>query len=67
MPIYEYKCDACNSQFDLLRPMNSSDDDVKCESCGSGEVHKLLSTFASTGPDTFSNGGGGCAPYGGFS
>ncbi|KAA3659588.1 MAG: zinc ribbon domain-containing protein [Calditrichaeota bacterium] len=69
MPIYEYQCKDCNARFDLLRPMRASDDDVKCEKCGSSEVSKLLSTFASSSTSSlgFATGGGGCSPSSGFS
>ncbi len=66
MPIYEYQCKECEARFDLLRPMNASDDEVKCEFCGSTEVSKLLSAFAATG--TVSNSGSikSCPNYNGF-
>ncbi|NWG14953.1 MAG: zinc ribbon domain-containing protein [Acidobacteria bacterium] len=45
MPIYEYRCADCADRFDvLLRTMNA--DGVKCPSCGSTRVTRLVSTFA---------------------
>ncbi len=44
MPVYEYRCNACNHQFELRQkfsdpPANS------CPKCG-GAVHKMVSTVA---------------------
>ena len=44
MPLYEYLCDACGDQFELIRRF--SDPPVEaCPVCG-GSVHKLLSSAA---------------------
>ncbi len=41
MPIYEYRCNECNHEFEVFQKM--SDDPVKsCEKC-SGDVEKLIS------------------------
>jgi putative FmdB family regulatory protein len=45
MPIYEYRCADCGSAFELLLS-RSTDQEVKCQSCGGGRVAKLFSTFA---------------------
>ena len=43
MPIYEYECRACGSQFErLVRNAEA----VTCPSCDSSEVQRLLSMFA---------------------
>lgn len=42
MPIFEYKCDACGEDFDLLV---SSSTKIECKKCGSSEVKKKLSVF----------------------
>jgi putative FmdB family regulatory protein len=45
MPIYEYVCDGCRNAFEELR--NASDESrVTCPSCGSSEVTRRLSSFA---------------------
>lgn len=44
MPIYEYHCDKCGSDFEQL-VSRSEEYNVKC-SCGSARVHRLLSAFA---------------------
>ncbi|MDP6713777.1 MAG: zinc ribbon domain-containing protein [SAR202 cluster bacterium] len=56
MPIYEYGCTRCNTQFEKRRPIRSADDPANCPECG-GNGQRLLSVFASTndtrlkGPD----------------
>lgn len=46
MPIFEYKCQDCNTQFDVLVKSSSSQKEIVCDSCGSTNVKKLLSTFS---------------------
>jgi putative FmdB family regulatory protein len=59
MPLYEYRCDACESRFERL--VRAFREDVACPDCGSAEVERLLSTFAfSSGGANAGPGGGGC-------
>lgn len=44
MPIYEYRCDACNYQFDLRQKFSDPPAD-RCPKCGEA-VHKLVSAAA---------------------
>jgi putative FmdB family regulatory protein len=45
MPLYEYRCEACDHQFERIQRF--SDELVTvCPSCGSGPVVKLLSSPA---------------------
>jgi putative FmdB family regulatory protein len=46
MPIYEYYCQTCGKEFELMRPFSESDAPGKCPSCGT-EAPKLPSVFAS--------------------
>lgn len=46
MPIYEYHCEACGADFEELILSRSAQDDVKCKSCGSAQIVKLLSSSA---------------------
>ena len=47
MPIYEYRCEACNHRFEALV---RNADAPGCPTCGSGSLERELSTFAvSTG------------------
>ncbi len=50
MPIYEYHCDECGTDFERL--VNKRDEAVACE-CGSGKVSRRWSVFAA-----HTNGGG---------
>jgi putative FmdB family regulatory protein len=43
MPIYEYHCGKCNSEFELL--IRTSEQPV-CPSCGAEQLEKLLSVPA---------------------
>ena len=44
MPIFEYHCNDCGSDFEKLVMGNKP---VECPSCGNTEVEKQFSTFAS--------------------
>ena len=47
MPVFEYKCNNCKEKFDLL--VFGQDTNVTCPKCGSENVQKLISAFASQG------------------
>ena len=43
MPLYEYECRHCGHQFEaLVRPGHV----IACAACGSGDLDRLLSSFA---------------------
>ncbi len=46
MPVYEYICKKCGSEFALLQRMGASEKDTVCPRCGSKEVKKKLSLFS---------------------
>jgi putative FmdB family regulatory protein len=46
MPIYEYLCTKCGTEFELMRPFNEADKAAKCPDCNS-ESQKQISNFAS--------------------
>ena len=46
MPIFEFVCKDCEQPFEELI-FGSSTDGVVCPSCGSEQVRKKMSTFAS--------------------
>jgi putative FmdB family regulatory protein len=52
MPVYEFRCEGCDSQFELLVPMGKKS--VACPHCGSQRTRRELSLFAA-------HGGGGSA------
>jgi putative FmdB family regulatory protein len=58
MPIYEYKCEKCDCDFEMLL-FRSDDCRIVCPQCGSQKVEKLLST-ACIGK----SGSGSCLPGG---
>jgi putative FmdB family regulatory protein len=49
MPIYEYKCGGCGSEYEQIRRMSDADRDLECPSCKSREVKRQLSSFATSG------------------
>lgn len=63
MPLFEYRCESCGSQFEELRAHNATDP-VKCPHCGSKDVRKLVSCFAHSAGGSLrasAGGGNGCA------
>lgn len=63
MPIYEYKCADCNSQFESIRPMSQADAEIACKTCSSKNTTRLLSVCYSKSDghsSTHSHGSGGC-------
>jgi putative FmdB family regulatory protein len=64
MPIYEYHCQDCQAQFELLRSFKDADAEVTCTECQGKNVRRKLSLFnAATSSSAITNGGGcsGCA------
>ncbi len=47
MPIFEYRCRDCGAQFEKI--LNAGAPAVRCASCESPNVEKLLSLFAVAG------------------
>ena len=43
MPIYEYQCESCGENFELLQEVNEA---PVCSNCGGKELTRLLSTPA---------------------
>ncbi len=43
MPIYEYKCEKCDTNFEKLQTKNEK---VICPSCGGTSLKKMFSVFA---------------------
>ncbi|UCD98771.1 MAG: zinc ribbon domain-containing protein [Chloroflexota bacterium] len=48
MPIFEFKCKECGTPFEELVRSASSVGEIVCPFCGSTEVNKQISTFASS-------------------
>jgi len=60
MPIYEYRCRACDHVFEAIRPLGDAGQDLTCPTCGERSPERILSVFAARA------GSGGCAGGGGF-
>jgi putative FmdB family regulatory protein len=75
MPIYEYVCEACRHEFNLLRPMREADSPAACEACGHARTKRKLSLFSAhtsegtaiagtSGPSCSGCAGGSCGSCG---
>lgn len=67
MPLYEYRCNECNTRFDTLVRSVTVAEDVACQACESKNVRRLVSGFATVGgyddefvPRQTASGGGCC-------
>lgn len=64
MPIYEYYCEKCDDDFELLLGVGSGDSALNCPRCGSKNLKKLFSKFAAhskgTGGKVSSSGPSSC-------
>ena len=49
MPFYEYECEACGEPFVALRSMEDRDAPHPCPACGSEDVRRKVSAFATAG------------------
>lgn len=49
MPIYEYRCQECGSEFDLLVMRRDEADNQKCPNCGAMGPTRKMSAFSSPG------------------
>jgi len=62
MPIYEYRCHNCGEKFETFQ-FTYGDSSAICVKCGSGNIERLMSGFASgsnsASPSAASCGGGG--------
>jgi putative FmdB family regulatory protein len=45
MPIFEYKCQDCNTKFEVLHKSSTHLSDVFCPNCKSANSKKLFSKF----------------------
>lgn len=62
MPLYEFTCEKCGATFEELVAAGPDDPGVTCPGCGSEDIEKLVSRFASGGSSVGSGGGGACGP-----
>ncbi len=67
MPIYEYRCERCDTEFEEI--VASSDENPVCPACGCSDTRKLMSccchggggSDGESGAGYSGGGGGGCA------
>jgi putative FmdB family regulatory protein len=59
MPIYEYKCSACDRIFEILTTSGTKEEGVQCRYCQSDKVNKIMSS------GSFRRGSGTSLPVGG--
>ena len=63
MPIYEYRCEDCDHQFEILQRIGEGAAGLSCPNCGVDHLVKQFSTFASGDSDgraSATTSGGGC-------
>lgn len=62
MPIYEYVCQNCKKEFEIIRPISQADAPLACEACGSRQVkRKLALVMTMSGGHAVSGASGGSA------
>lgn len=67
MPIYEYQCQNCGEEFDMLRSVNDDDRDVECPYCREKLAERQMSLTSATDvlKKFLGNGGGkSCSRFG---
>jgi len=42
MPIFEYKCNDCRKEFEILQ-LHGQNNELKCSGCGSRNLQKMIS------------------------
>jgi putative FmdB family regulatory protein len=67
MPIYEYKCEKCNNEFEYL--VLGGNDEVVCPECDTKKVNRVMSacSFKSNGGNDFSPSSGSSSSCSGCS
>lgn len=60
MPIYEYRCDGCGSQFEKL--VRASSPAAACPGCGGAKLERQYSTFAAQTGTGGAKSSAPCAP-----
>ncbi|MEF9426841.1 MAG: zinc ribbon domain-containing protein [Candidatus Mariimomonas ferrooxydans] len=59
MPIFEYKCQSCEKEFEKL--VSRTDSEVSCPNCSSKNIKKKFSVFGMSGVEKqVSSSGSGC-------
>ena len=48
MPIFEYRCQDCDTKYEVLHKSSTNLEEVYCPQCSSTKYNKLLSSFSSS-------------------
>lgn len=49
MPIFEYRCNDCTTEFEVLQRVSDAHTPTKCPCCGAQDATKRFSAFATAG------------------
>ncbi|MCE2412489.1 zinc ribbon domain-containing protein [Candidatus Poribacteria bacterium] len=49
MPLFEYHCDDCTAEFEVLQRASDVNSPLECPKCGALNPTKRFSAFATTG------------------
>ncbi len=47
MPLYEYRCEGCGQQFEVVQPVSARAEETACPHCQARKATRLMSAFAS--------------------
>ncbi|MGH7167672.1 MAG: FmdB family zinc ribbon protein [Nitrospiraceae bacterium] len=47
MPLYEYRCESCGEQFEVVQPVTVKAEETACPHCRAQKATRLMSSFAS--------------------
>ena len=61
MPIYEYTCQDCQTNFEIIRSMQDADAPLNCEHCQGGNVKRRISLFNAASNGRVIAGGSSCS------
>ncbi len=56
MPTYAYKCNDCETKYEVFHKAKEVKEDVVCPSCGSQDAKKLITAAGISGFDTIASG-----------
>ncbi|MFU8826354.1 MAG: FmdB family zinc ribbon protein [Brevefilum sp.] len=61
MPIYEYTCQDCQTNFEIIRRMQDADAPLTCEHCQGTYVKRGISLFNASSSGRVIAGGSSCS------
>jgi putative FmdB family regulatory protein len=67
MPLYEFHCNQCGAEFEVMLRFSEADRRPACPQCQGEQTHKKLSTVASFGALSSGGSSSSCGSQGGFS